>query len=344
MNHHIYKIQFRELTSKACLFYMLVFIFLLGIDSIAQNAIPGDIQYKKLPTNAIAKIANKKPDEAIKMLEDFLAEYPKDAEAHYGMTVAYAVKKNLPMAMDHFKNALEAGMPAERFIAGPRNLLKNLTESKEFNEIIQAKNLGLLHGPMLGDVSSTSAKIWLRTNNEANIVISLFKEGKDTDIKFKGRTSSDTDYTTSIQLIDLKPETNYHYTVEVEGSQLFKKGSFKTLRNKGEPVQLKIGFGGGAGYTPWFERMWDTLAVQSFDAFLLLGDNVYIDYPEIPEAQSYCYYRRQSRKEFRRFTPNVPIYAIWDDHDFTVNDGEGGSEINTPSIITSRFGIHSPGH
>jgi len=77
--------------------------------------------------------------------------------------------------------------------------------------------------------------------------------------------------------------------------------------------------------------MWDTLAVQKFDAFLLLGDNVYIDYPTLPAVQKYCYYRRQSRPEFRRFTPNVPIYAIWDDHDFTINDGEGGPEIETPA-------------
>ena len=27
----------------------------------------------------------------------------------------------------------------------------------------------------------------------------------------------------------------------------------------------------------------------------------------------------------------MPIYAIWDDHDFTVNDGEGGPEIDYPS-------------
>ena len=117
----------------------------------------------------------------------------------------------------------------------------------------------------------------------------------------------------------------------INDSKLFEDGSFTTPSDKGESGKLKIGFGGGAGYTPWYERMWDTLAFQSFDAFLLLGDNVYVDFPEVSEAQEYCYYRRQSRAEFRRFTPNVPIYAIWDDHDFTVNDGEGGAEIETPT-------------
>ncbi|MCH7657445.1 MAG: hypothetical protein IIB05_03870 [Bacteroidetes bacterium] len=76
--------------------------------------------------------------------------------------------------------------------------------------------------------------------------------------------------------------------------------------------------------------MWDTLVTHQLDAFLLLGDNVYIDHPTKPEVQQYCYYRRQSRPEFRHFTSEVPVYAIWDDHDFTINDGEGGPEIDHP--------------
>ena len=40
----------------------------------------------------------------------------------------------------------------------------------------------------------------------------------------------------------------------------------------------------------------------SVTLFLLLGDNVYIDHPERPAVQKYCYYRRQSRPEYKRFT------------------------------------------
>ena len=180
-------------------------------------------------------------------------------------------------------------------------------------------------------MTPTSAKIWLRTDREASVTVTLLEDGKEQRRKFEGNTSGINDFTSIIQISGLEPATSYSYSVFIGGSQLFQNGSFTTTMNNGQLVQLKIGFGGGAGYTPWFERMWDTLAAQSFDAFLLLGDNVYIDYPKVPEAQQYCYYRRQSRPEFRRFTPNVPIYAIWDDHDFTVNDGEGGPGIDTPS-------------
>ncbi len=309
------------------------FLIHVSVFSFGQVLIdyPPDEQYKKRPTNAIAAISQGNPDEAIKNLEGYLADFPNDAESHYCMAVAYSVKKNVSKSMEYVRKALEAGMPLERFLAGPRNLLVNLTESKEFKEFMEGRYVRMIHGPLLGDVTPTSAKIWVRTNKEANVKVSLFKEENEQVGNFESKTSGEHEYTAIVQLSGLDSFTNYRYTIQVDGSQFFDNGTFRTLKSKGQQVKLKIGFGGGAGYTPWFERMWDTLAVQSFDAFLLLGDNVYIDYPTLPEAQQYCYYRRQSRPEFRRFTPNVPIYAIWDDHDFTVNDGEGGAEIETPS-------------
>ncbi len=309
---------------------ILILQLLIVPMSLAQGQVPRDVQYKKHPTNAIADIARGNPDKAIKNMENYLTDFPDDAESHYCMSVAYSVKNDVPKSMASLKKALESGMSMERFIAGPRELLLNLVQSNEFKEFSQGRYVKLVHGPMLGDVTETGAKIWLRTDRKASVTVTLLEDGKEQYRKIEGNTSRSNDYTSIIQIFDLKPATSYSYSISIDGNQLFENGSFTTTMMPGQQVQLKIGFGGGAGYTPWFERMWDTLAMQSFDVFLLLGDNVYIDYPKVPEAQQYCYYRRQSRPEFRRFTPNVPIYAIWDDHDFTVNDGEGGPEVDMP--------------
>ena len=57
------------------------------------------------------------------------------------------------------------------------------------------------------------------------------------------------------------------------------------------------------------------------EAFLTLGDNVYMDLPAKPNGfVEYTYYRRQSRPEFRRLVSSVPVYAIWDDHDSGMDD------------------------
>jgi alkaline phosphatase D len=302
-------------------------------NSFAQQPVPKDEQYKKRPTNAIAAIALGDTDLAIKNLSAYLADFPEDAESYYCMAVAYSARNEIPMAIKYMEKALLLGMPVERFIAGPREMLQNLIESEAFKEYVSAGYSRLVHGPLLGDITERSVKIWVRTDREAEVTVSISKDN-DKEQKSKviaAATSKKRDYTAIIQVGGLEPSTKYSYSILVDGIQVFHNGVFETSLEKGAPVQFKVGFGGGAGYTPWFERMWDTLAAQSFNAFLLLGDNVYIDYPEIPKAQKYCYYRRQSRPEFRRFTQNVPVFAIWDDHDFTVNDGEGGPEIDVPS-------------
>ena len=83
------------------------------------------------------------------------------------------------------------------------------------------------------------------------------------------------------------------------------------------------GLAAGAGWVPPHERMWDTIVKHDPLAFLQLGDNVYIDNPTSTHQNRYCYYRRQSRPEFRKLVANTPVYSIWDDHDFTDDDGTG---------------------
>ena len=103
-----------------------------------------------------------------------------------------------------------------------------------------------------------------------------------------------------------------------------------SLKKDAPSNKFTIAFGGGSGYVPDHERMWDTIGKIDPRALLLLGDNVYIDDPETPAMQRFHYFRRQSQPEWSKLAKKVPIYAIWDDHDFTTNDGWGGPAIADP--------------
>ncbi len=104
-----------------------------------------------------------------------------------------------------------------------------------------------------------------------------------------------------------------------------------SLKEHAPTDRFTIAFGGGAGYVPENERMWNTIGAIDPRALLLLGDNVYIDDPETPAMQLFHYYRRQSQPEWAKLAKRVPIYSIWDDHDFTTNDGWGGPAIDEPA-------------
>ena len=318
----------REAANKPWLLLLicLLMLFFFVAATRAQE------QYKKLSRNAISQIVDGQYDAAIKHFEDYLSKHPKDLESIYGLAVAYTQKNNITTAMAYVEKALEEGLPFSRFVAGPRDLLKPLIDSAEFKALAQKHGAEFLHGPMLGCVTDTSAKFWVRTANEVpvQILIGTSRTARSPISSSIVKTNKEKDFTAVLAVRGLKPDTRYYYKLLVDGSIQPRQWAFRTFPASGAPSQFWIGFGGGAGFTPQYERMWDTITTYNLPAFLLLGDNVYIDNPTRQAVQQYCYYRRQSRLEFRDFVASTAIYSIWDDHDFTINDAGGGPEILKP--------------
>ncbi|MCH8119743.1 MAG: alkaline phosphatase D family protein [Planctomycetes bacterium] len=307
---------------------LLIFLTLFLFVTVTHSA----EQYKKLNRDAISQIVDGKYDTAIEHFEDYLGKHPKDLESMYGLAVAYAQKQDTAKAIVYVEQALDEGLPFSRFLAGPRDLLKPLADSAEFKALAKKHNAELLHGPVLGCVTDTSAKFWVRTANEVPVQVIIGVSGKTGSIIKSDvvKTSQAKDFTAVVTVRGLKPDSRYYYKLLVDGVRQPRLWSFRTFPVSGNKARFNIGFGGGAGFTPQYERMWDTIATHNLPAFLLLGDNVYIDNPTRQAVQQYCYYRRQSRPEFRDFVASTAIYAIWDDHDFTTNDAGGGPEIYTP--------------
>lgn len=77
--------------------------------------------------------------------------------------------------------------------------------------------------------------------------------------------------------------------------------------------------------------MWKTIADHAPVALFMLGDNVYIDDPEEPVTQRFCYYRRQSQEDWRKLVGMTCVYSIYDDHDFGKNDCVPGPDIDKPA-------------
>ncbi len=293
-----------------------------------------NIQYKKQNRDQVTAIVKGDFESALKYSKDYLAKYPDDLEAYYIQSLAYTQINKIDMAMKSLRKALSLGMPFGRFLAGPRNLFQKLYDSEEFQILTQKQNVLMIHGPVLGAVKATSARFWLRTAIESEVRIYILDEKRQEEriVSNLMVTRKEEDYTCKVDVEGLAPNTRYLYQVEINGKfiSVMPQPFFQTFPEAGKASRFKIGFGGGAGYTPWHEHMWLTILKHSPCAFLFLGDNVYIDTPEIPETQRYCYYRRQSRPEYRQFTAVTPIYAIWDDHDFATNDCSSSQSLNYP--------------
>lgn len=281
--------------------------------------------YKRQGQRQMLAILAGRPEEAVKMCAKRIDENPDDTEAMFTMTVAYCQLNQVKKAYETMKRAVTAGLPFQRFLAGPRDLLQLLTNSDEFKRYAAMESNTLLHGPMLGAVTANSARFWVRTANETPLKVLIYDENStDEPIQTAvGHTYAEQDYTEVIEVTGLEPHTIFWYDVVINNASVFhdNRPTFQTFVKKGSPMEFEIAFGGGAGFTPQHERIWDTIHSFHPDALFLLGDNVYIDLPEMPGAfHKYTYYRRQSRPEFRQLIQSTPVYTIWDDHDSAIDD------------------------
>ncbi len=287
--------------------------------------------YKRQGQREMLSILDGKLDSAILVCRKTLNREPNDLESLFNLSIVYAQKEKLDSALFYMDSALKHGLPFTRYLAGPRALLTNLYATDEFKKLKKEKNIKLIHGPMKAAINDNSVKVWMRTAEASNVEIRLYENNGEKFVKkFSGKSTPETDYTCVIELNGLNPGEEYLYNIFIDGEKVSTGNNISTFADKYN--RIKVGFGGGAGYTPAHERIWDTLATYNFDAFLFLGDNVYIDDPGMPGPfHDYTYYRRQSRPEFKRFISTTNIYAIWDDHDAGMDDIWMGPTIDKPA-------------
>jgi alkaline phosphatase D len=273
-----------------------------------------------------------------------LEDDPNDLESLFNLAVAQAQLNQASKAMETVGEALDRGLPFERFQVGPRKELKPLQQISEFKKLEEKHGKALLHGPMIGRVTESGVQVWVRTAEEATVQIILGKT-KESIGKIKSdpiKSQQSEDYTAILPISDLEPATLYYYDVLIENKPMLgpQYPSFKTYPSAEGGSELTVGFGGGAGFVPQNEHMWDRIQEKSLDAFLFLGDNVYINMPEMPNGvHYYTYYRRQSRPEFRRLVSTTPVYAIWDDHDAATDDTWLGPYKDKPAWKMPLLGV-----
>ncbi len=304
-------------------------------EAVAECVRPDRLwQYKRLVKEQVARLNDGQYDEAIRCLHAFSEEYyPTDPEFMYGLCLGYSLKGDLERATDYAQRAVDAGLPFGRFLAGPRSMLTPLYSYGAFKRLIDRYGTHLIHGPMLGSVTDRSARFWVRTWRPSTVRVRVSEAGGPSSsgvVSAPSHVDPGRDFTAVVAIDALSPDTDYTYQLYVDDIPQNEEYTFRTFPRAGAPARFDIGFGGCAGYTPWHERIWRTIASYQFPLFLLTGDNVYIDDPTRNPVNEYCYYRRQSRPEFRELVAGTSIAAIWDDHDFGTNDCWGGPSLSNP--------------
>ena len=185
----------------------------------------------------------------------------------------------------------------------------------------------VLQGPMLGAVTTTSARIWLRVSDAFPISIeyAIDKDFHDSRKTSPQSVSESNDFSASILVDELTPDTRYFYRALINGKQpSYSSDSptqlFRTAPHYPARFSVATGSCARVAEDP-YQLIWKVVARHNPDLFFWLGDNIYGDSPR-GDVLAEEYRRQRGVASFVPVAARIPQLAVWDDHDFGINDGD----------------------
>jgi alkaline phosphatase D len=232
---------------------------------------------------------------------------------------------------------------------------EGLPPGSPFGDTVKESAALFSEGVALGDVTSDSAVLWLRTARPAFVRVEYQAVASPRSPepipptasvhRLEGRTAPDGDLILKLELGGLQPATTYRvrlYGKSFQADVLPIDGSveagLKTLPSPRSSAPLLFGWSGDLGGQTKCRTNDESYAIfsriqrEAPDFFLFLGDTIYADEvcgpPNQPgsefKARTLDQYRAKQRyqrgsKPLQRFLAAVPVYVTWDDHDVRNN-------------------------
>ena len=185
----------------------------------------------------------------------------------------------------------------------------------------------LMQGPLVGAVTETTIPIWVRASGRFPCAIEYdtvwpFVNAQRTETI---QATKENDYCAVLTLQGLQPATTYYYRVLVNEGGAKNLNSLpafkiKTALPSDQPTSFRVCFGSCPQYrTDPVQPIWDAVDSLKPDLFFWLGDNIYGDALD-PDILAEEYRRQRDVVKLVPFLRTTPQLAIWDDHDFGLND------------------------
>jgi len=223
--------------------------------------------------------------------------------------------------------AAAAGAGILSVLASPVRAAKALAKKKqETLEDLKDLDLGAA-GPMVGDVSSRAASIWMYSPAGAAVRVTASPRDGDRKLTARLRRYDMADLQVRGQawaatFSDLEPSTAYDFDVALDGQVAPEhRGSFTSAPKQGEPTRFRVALTSCMKhFQP--QTSWPLLLADQPDLHLTLGDTVYVDTTD-PVFQWRHHLRYRRLPEFAAVMRSMPNYAVWDDHDYGPNNSDG---------------------
>ncbi len=176
-------------------------------------------------------------------------------------------------------------------------------------------------GPLLGSITATNAKVWLKASAPGRLSVVV---GKDRELSEPvsidaPELTAETFFSTQVIISRLEPSTRYYYAVSLDGDLVTPKpfASFVTAPRDGASGRQRFAFVSCVGYNGFDSAAtWADMATRTnFDLLLMLGDNHYGNTTD-PAKHFEMFGVQRQLPGYAEICRRVPQYAIWDNHDY----------------------------
>jgi alkaline phosphatase D len=204
----------------------------------------------------------------------------------------------------------------------PNATFAQISRYKKVQGFCKQNNILHLGGPMLGCVTETIAKVWVRTVRPANVEVRVTIDGSETTFGPVASTE-ESDLVSIVPVKGLKPGVSYAYKVLVDGTPI-PIPEHAAIRAVPDTNRLRLAFGTcphrwGLGN----QRQADLIRSREPSALLMYGDLGAQDKNNHVGLHRSDYQIRDLFPAWQSLSASVPVYATWDDHDYFDNDRAG---------------------
>jgi len=236
------------------------------------------------------------------------------------------------------------------------------------NHVVPYQSLGITHGPILGGVTESSVKIWIRSQEAMPFDILISEQLPfDSAIRYSGETQSKHDFTGWIEINQLQPNTRYYYAVQLRGEIVDIRASvnqpwpsFQTLPDEtsfAHPYnpdgRFNFSFSIGAcqrqrspentygiyANPPVFNTLWEKHR-DKVSFHIINGDYTYeetLNGDKTGLENNYKLYLNRGQS-LNRYLRDVPMMTLFNDHEVTDNiDGAG-----EPGLKNGNYLVRDP--
>lgn len=209
---------------------------------------------------------------------------------------------------------------------------------------------GLPSGVSTGDVTSTSAVVWTRTDAPGDVLIEVANDEAFTRVVFSTTLPAADALIPVKTLVDGLSAGTAYWVRATDAASAAAVGMFRTAQPAGQRRGLRFGASGDwRGELAPYPAV-SNVPARSLDLFLKLGDTIYADYasPDLPIAQAETleefrikhaevYSARHGLNSWAEVHASTPILSSIDDHEVT-NDFAGGAHPSSDPRFASFMG------